>query len=111
MLRLDTAASGKSVAQRTEANKLAPMTSSDLWDEDAAERYDDASAEMFAPRVLDPAVDFLARLAGSGSALEFAIGAGRVAIPLAARGVPVVGIELSRPMVDRLRRTSAYWRR
>lgn len=80
------------------------MTSSDLWDEDTAERYDDISAEMFAPEVLDPAVDFLARLAGSGPALELAIGTGRVAIPLAARGVPVTGIELSQPMVDRLRR-------
>ena len=80
------------------------MTSSDLWDEDTAERYDDISAEMFAPEVLDPAVDFLARLAGSGPALELAIGTGRVAIPLAARGVSVTGIELSQPMVDRLRR-------
>jgi len=80
------------------------MTSSDLWDEDTAERYDDISAEMFAPEVLDPAVDFLARLAGSGPALELAIGTGRVAVPLAARGVSVTGIELSQPMVDRLRR-------
>ena len=79
------------------------MTSSDLWDEDTAERYDDISAEMFAPHVLDPAVEFLARLAGSGPALEFAIGTGRVAIPLVARGIPVTGIELSPPMVDRLR--------
>lgn len=79
------------------------MTSSDLWDEETAQRYDDGSAEMFAPGVLEPAVDFLARLAGSGPALEFAIGTGRVAIPLAARGVAVTGIELSRPMVDRLR--------
>jgi SAM-dependent methyltransferase len=59
---------------------------------------------MFAPHVLDPAVDFLARLAGSGPALEFAIGTGRVAIPLAARGISVTGVELSQPMVDRLRR-------
>ncbi len=44
------------------------MTTSDLWDEDTAERYDEQSAEMFAPDVLDPAVDFLARLAGSGRA-------------------------------------------
>ena len=80
------------------------MTSSDLWDEDTAERYDEITAEMFAPHVLDPAVDFLARLAGSGPALEFAIGTGRVAIPLAARGISVTGIELSQPMVDRLRR-------
>ncbi|MEU7824221.1 class I SAM-dependent methyltransferase [Catellatospora sp. NPDC049133] len=80
------------------------MTSSDLWDEATAARYDDTSAEMFAPDVLDPAVDFLARLAGSGPALEFAIGTGRVAVPLAARGVRVSGIELSQPMVDQLRR-------
>jgi SAM-dependent methyltransferase len=80
------------------------MTSSDLWDEDTAERYDESSAGKFAPEVLDPAVDFLADLAGSGRALEFAIGTGRVGIPLAARGVPVTGIELSAPMVAQLRR-------
>ncbi|MBM0229423.1 class I SAM-dependent methyltransferase, partial [Micromonospora sp. ATA51] len=59
---------------------------------------------MFAPHVLDPAVDFLAPLAGSGPALELAIGTGRVAIPLAARGISVTGIELSQPMADQLRR-------
>ncbi len=80
------------------------MTSSDLWDDDTAQRYEDISAEMFAPQVLDPAVDFLARLAGPGPALELAIGTGRVAIPLAARGIPVTGIELSQPMVSQLRR-------
>lgn len=58
---------------------------------------------MFAPEVLDAAVDVLARLAGSGAALEFAIGTGRVGIPLAARGVPVSGIELSAPMIAQLR--------
>jgi SAM-dependent methyltransferase len=80
------------------------MTSSDLWDEDTADRYDDIAAEMFAPQVLDPTVDFLARLAVGGPALEFGIGTGRVAIPLAARGISVTGIELSQPMVHRLRR-------
>lgn len=80
------------------------MTSSDLWDEGTAERYDEASAEKFASEVLSPTVDFLARLAGLGPALEFAIGTGRVAIPLAARGVRVTGIELSEPMVAQLRR-------
>jgi SAM-dependent methyltransferase len=79
------------------------MTSSELWDEETAERYDSTSAEMFAPDVLDPAVDFLARLAGSGAALEFALGTGRVGIPLAARGVSVTGIELSAPMVAQVR--------
>src|SRR5690349_7906306 len=58
---------------------------------------------MFAPDVLDPTVDRLAALAGEGPALEFAIGTGRVGVPLAARGVPVTGIELSRPMVAQLR--------
>ena len=80
------------------------MTSSDLWDETTARRYDDDSAEMFAPEVLDPAVDLLAALAGTGRALELAVGTGRVAVPLVARGVPVVGIELSEPMVAQLRR-------
>lgn len=80
------------------------MTSSDVWGEHTAEHYDATSAEMFAPEVLDPTVGFLARLAGVGPALELAVGTGRVAIPLAARGIPVTGIELSQPMVDRLRR-------
>jgi len=80
------------------------MTSSEVWDRATAERYDEASAEMFAPAVLDPAVDLLAGLAGSGRALELAVGTGRVAIPLTASGVPVTGIELSAPMVEQLRR-------
>lgn len=58
---------------------------------------------MFAPEVLGPTVNRLAELAGDGLALEFAIGTGRVAVPLAARGVPVTGIDLSRPMIDQLR--------
>ena len=62
------------------------MTSSDLWDEETAARYDESAADKFAPEVLDPTVGFLASLAGSGPALELAIGTGRVAIPLAARG-------------------------
>jgi SAM-dependent methyltransferase len=57
---------------------------------------------MFAPEVLDPTVDLLVSLAGDGAALELAVGTGRVAVPLAARGVPVSGIELSQPMVDQL---------
>ncbi len=80
------------------------MSSSDVWDAGTAARYDRESAFMFAPDVLDPAVDVLAELAGEGPALEFAIGTGRVAIPLADRGVPVSGIELSQPMADELRR-------
>lgn len=80
------------------------MTSSDLWDEATAQRYDEDSAEMFAPDVLRPAVDFLAELAGDGPVLEFAVGTGRIAIPLVERGLEVHGIELSAAMVARLRR-------
>ena len=79
------------------------MRQEDIWDAEAAARYDTPGTGMFAPDVLGPAVDRLAELAGDGRALEFAIGTGRVAVPLAERGVPVTGIELSAPMVDQLR--------
>jgi SAM-dependent methyltransferase len=79
------------------------MRQEEIWDGDAAGRYDTPGSGMFAPEVLGPAVDRLAELAGGGRALEFAIGTGRVAIPLAERGVPVTGIELSQPMIGRLR--------
>jgi len=58
---------------------------------------------MFQPALIDPVVEVLAGLAGGGRACEFAIGTGRIALPLAARGVPVAGIELSRAMIDKLR--------
>jgi SAM-dependent methyltransferase len=73
------------------------------FDETIAATYDEDSAEMFEPELLDATVDVLAGLAGEGRALELAIGTGRVAVPLAARGVGVSGIELSRAMLDRLR--------
>jgi SAM-dependent methyltransferase len=73
------------------------------FDEAVAATYDEDSAEMFEPTVLGPTVDFLAELAGGGSALELGIGTGRVALPLAQRGVSVHGIELSKAMVARLR--------
>jgi SAM-dependent methyltransferase len=73
------------------------------FDERVAARYDESSAEMFEPEVVDPAVDFLAELAGEGRALELGIGTGRIALPLAQRGVPVHGIDLSRAMTSRLR--------
>jgi SAM-dependent methyltransferase len=79
------------------------MTSSDVWDERTALHYDEDAADMFAPEVLDPAVDLLQELAGGGAALELAIGTGRVAIPLLRRGVAVSGVELSEPMLRRLR--------
>lgn len=74
------------------------------FDERIARNYDRDSAFMFAPEVLRPTVDFLAALAGGGPALEFGIGTGRVALPLAARGLPVYGIDLSEPMLEQLRR-------
>src|SRR5215207_702667 len=58
---------------------------------------------MFDANVVDPAVDLLAELAGAGQALELGIGTGRIALPLARRGVPVHGIELSKAMVAKLR--------
>jgi SAM-dependent methyltransferase len=79
------------------------MRQDEIWDVDAAQRYDTLGTGMFAPEVLEPAVDRLAELAGDGPALEFAIGTGRVAVPLAERGLPVTGIELSPPMIDQLR--------
>jgi SAM-dependent methyltransferase len=80
------------------------MTASDgLFDERVAATYDEASAEMFDPRVVESAVEFLAALVRDGRALELGSGTGRIALPLAARGVDVHGIELSRAMTERLR--------
>jgi SAM-dependent methyltransferase len=79
------------------------MRPDDVWDISVAQRYDTPGTGMFAPEVLGPTVDRLVELAGGGRALELAIGTGRVAVPLAERGVPVTGIELSRPMLDQLR--------
>ena len=76
---------------------------SEVWDDETARTYDDDVAAMSSPAVVGPTVDVLAELAAGGRALEFAVGTGRIAIPLAERGVDVVGIELSRPMIDRLR--------
>ncbi|MFG3600426.1 class I SAM-dependent methyltransferase [Micromonospora chersina] len=79
------------------------MRQEEIWDAETAQRYDTPGTGMFAPEVLGPTVDRLAALAGDGRALEFAVGTGRVAVPLAERGVPVTGIELSVPMVEQLR--------
>ncbi len=79
-----------------------PDEYSGFFGEDVASRYDDDSA-MFDPAVVDPVVDVLAELAGDGRALELAIGTGRIALPLAARGVQVAGIDDSPAMIQRLR--------
>jgi SAM-dependent methyltransferase len=79
------------------------LSQEDVWDNAAAQSYDTPGRGMFAADVLEPAVTRLVELAGVGRALEFAVGTGRIAVPLAARGVPVTGIELSQPMIDQLR--------
>jgi SAM-dependent methyltransferase len=76
--------------------------SSIRWDAEIAEVYDETYDAMFQAPVLGPMIDLLAELAGDGPALEFAIGTGRVALPLSARGIPVRGIELSPAMAERL---------
>jgi SAM-dependent methyltransferase len=80
-----------------------PHADDGYFDDRVAARYDESSAEMFDPDVVDPAVDLLSELAGGGRALELGIGTGRIALPLARRGVPVHGIDLSNAMVTRLR--------
>ncbi len=81
--------------------RLVPMAAI-VWGADIAAVYDRTYATLFEPEVLDPMVDRLAELAGGGAALELAIGTGRVAIALHARGVPVAGIELSSHMATQL---------
>ncbi|MFI0778593.1 class I SAM-dependent DNA methyltransferase [Streptomyces sp. NPDC021212] len=71
--------------------------------ERVAATYDESTAEMSEPGAVDPVVDLLAGLARGGRALELGVGTGRIALPLAARGVPVHGIDLSEAMVARLR--------
>ena len=72
---------------------------------EVAERYDESTGEYFEQSTIETTVDFLEPLA-RGGALELAIGTGRIAVPLAARGVRVAGIDLSRDMVAQLRRKS-----
>ena len=74
------------------------------FDAEIAARYDADSAAMSRPEVLEPAVQLLAEIAGDGAALELAIGTGRIALPLSARGVRVHGIDISDPMLAQLRK-------
>jgi SAM-dependent methyltransferase len=75
----------------------------DHFGADVAALYDESVADRFDRSVLEPTIDLLAELAGDGAVLELAIGTGRVALPLAARGISVSGIDLSTAMVERLR--------
>lgn len=79
------------------------MSDDGYFDERVAARYDEDAADMFDPVVVDPVVDLLVALAEGGRVLELGIGTGRIALPLARRGVPVHGVDLSRAMVERLR--------
>jgi SAM-dependent methyltransferase len=74
-----------------------------FFPESIAATYDESSGGSFEPEAIDAAVGVLADLAGGGPALEFGIGTGRIALPLAERGVAVHGIDLSRAMVARMR--------
>jgi SAM-dependent methyltransferase len=80
------------------------VTSSELWTRATADRYDAEESERSSAAFLGPTLAFLADLAGDGRALEFAIGTGRVGVPLRESGVPVAGVELSEHMAAVLRR-------
>jgi SAM-dependent methyltransferase len=75
----------------------------DYFGERVAERYDESTADLSVPDVVDPVANFLLDLAFDGTALELGIGTGRIALPLAQRGVRVHGIDLSDAMVAKLR--------
>ena len=68
-----------------------------------AAAYDDPTHERFRADAIAATVDVLSELAGGGAAVEFAIGTGRIAVPLAATGVEVHGIDFSEPMLAELR--------
>ena len=74
-----------------------------LFDEWIAQHYATLWPELFDPAVVEPAVNLLAELAGTGAALEFGIGTGRIALPLTRRGVRVHGVEFSSAMAAQLR--------
>ena len=74
-----------------------------FFGERVAARYDEVSSDMFDTAVTGPAVDLLEKLAAGGAALEFAIGTGRIAVPLAQRGIKVAGMDNSAAMLAKLR--------
>jgi SAM-dependent methyltransferase len=90
-------------AKEASMKEASLSTPENFFGEGIAERYDESHSEMFASSIVGPAVDFLAGVAGKGAALELGIGTGRIALPLARRGVHVHGIELSEAMIQQLR--------
>jgi SAM-dependent methyltransferase len=75
-----------------------------MWGREIAEVYDETYASKFESTAIARTLDVLVELAGDGPVLEFAVGTGRVALPLSARGVSVHGIELSPYMTEQMRR-------
>lgn len=73
-----------------------------VWDAEIARVHDEVYRSKFEPSVLGPILDLLTKLARGGPALEFAVGTGRVALPLSARGITVHGLELSPHMAEQL---------
>ncbi len=95
---------GEGYVERLGALLAVAMDDDDgYFGEGVAASYDKSYSGMFEPSVVDAVVEVLAGLAGGGRALELGIGTGRIALPLARRGVAVQGIDLSRAMVARLR--------
>ena len=76
----------------------------DVWNTDIAQNYDTPGYGVFSSEVIEPTVTRLAGLANGGRVLEFAIGTGRIAIPLVQRGISVTGVDLSKPMIEQLRK-------
>ncbi len=79
------------------------MPDDGYFGESVAAGYDQSTSEMFDVAIVDATVEFLAGFAGHGPALELGIGTGRIALPLARRGITVHGIDLSEAMIARLR--------
>lgn len=77
------------------------MNTNDYFPQKVAKNYDE-DVESSNAELVKPVVDFLAKLAGSGRALEFGVGTGRIAIPLEQSGVEVHGIDLSEAMLTKL---------
>ena len=75
------------------------------FDERIAKGYETFWPDSFEPEVVDPAVNFLAELAGPGGALELGIGTGRLALPLSRRGVRCTGSSCRRPWSSSCRRS------